>query len=325
MKMSVARVALVTSAVLLVIVGCSKKGNGPVQPKPFNEARLEFFSAQPLAGGFSYELWAKPPDSSLSAAADWIRLTRFNFNSSDDLLDSNGAVVSDRIVRNLPLDLDSVESLEVTIEQTSQHATVPSQTIYLRGRVPPNLDSVEIAELKFSDSSVNTAQGYCLLATPTDADTTDELSGVWFEMAQPPGPADSGLWIPPAPVGWLYAGWVSHHGVWLPTGKFRRTKGADLTNPYCSSEFSPPDYPGEDFLKNAPSGIGFTFPFALTIGDVVMVTLQPDPDPGTGPFGVVVLTTQFSSEPSPGSPITMYTASGTVPSGSVDIKRAGSY
>jgi len=324
MKTSLTRVALVTSAVLVVLLGCSKKGNGPVQPKPFNEVRLEFFSAQPLAGGFSYEMWAKPVDTSLSAAVDWTRLTRFNFNSSGAVLDSNGALVSGGIVRNLPVDLDAIDSLEITIEQTSAHSTIPSQTIYLQGRVPPNLDSARIAALEFSVPSINYADGFCYLGTPTDSDTSDDLSGVWFILRQPAGPSDSGLIIPPAPTGWMYAGWVSHHGVWLPTGKFRRATGADLANPYSSTLVAAPDFPGEDFLRNAPTGIDFTFPFALTVGDGVKVTLQPDPDPGTGPFGVTLLAYQFPSEPVPLSFLQMSNESeATKPSGTVTIYRAG--
>ena len=295
MKKSFARMKMALSAFLLVSAGCGEdKGNGPVEPEPFNEAVITFYMTSPLPAGFEFELWAKAVDTSLSLSTPvWVPLTRFNLNSSGGLLDSNGTAIAGNRVKNLPVDLDDYDSLQVTIEQTSSHVAVPSQQVFLRSSIPPDLTTSHLPRLVFPHS-FGQGTSYFMMFSPTDTDTADELSGLWFVYRYPPGDLDSGLTLPPAPVGWLYEGWVRHGASWLSTGRFRRSVGGDLNNPYCGVGVKPA-FPGEDFVQNAPPGVGFSFPFEVTAGDKVRVTLEPDLDSGTGTFGVDLLTYTFGS------------------------------
>jgi hypothetical protein len=158
------------------------------------------------------------------------------------------------------------------------------------------------------------------LITPTDSNTSNELSGVWFVGSDQPGTTVPGLNIPPAPSGWLYEGWVSHRNTWLSTGKFQQATGPDMANLH-SGPIAAPGFPGEDFLRNAPGGIDFTFPFELTVGDGIKVTMQPDPDPGATPFGVTVVSTQFTSAPVPHTLVSLAAALETIPTANVTITR----
>jgi hypothetical protein len=96
-----------------------------------------------------------------------------------------------------------------------------------------------------------------------------------------------------------------------------------LDNPYCGVG-TKPTFPGEDFVRNAPPGIGFSFPFEMTGGDKVRVTLEPDLDPGTGSFGVDLLTYTFAA---PIVPMTLtpleWSSMQDYPRATVDIQQAG--
>jgi hypothetical protein len=324
MKTSLARVMLIVAAALLLWAGCGKdKGNGPEKPKPYSEAVITVYVTSPLPAGYAFELWAKPADTALYAQTSvWQRVTRFNLDASGGLLDSNGALVAGNRVKNLPVDLDDYDSLQITIERTDDDHTTPSQTVYLHGRIPPNLDSAHVPRLEFP-SPIGQSSNYFMMLTPTDSDTSDELSGVWFIFRDQPGPSDSGLFIPPAPAGWLYEGWVHHSDAWLSTGKFRRAAGSDMENPYCGAG-TRPQFPGEDFLQNAPAGLGFTFPFELTAGDVVQVTLEPDPDPSADPFRVTLLSDTLSGQIAPATLTGMTMAPREAdPAATLDIRQAG--
>ena len=93
-----------------------------------------------------------------------------------------------------------------------------------------------------------------------------------------------------------------------------------MANPYSGPETAP-GFPGEDFLRNAPGGIDFTFPFELTVEDGIKVTMQPDPDPGATPFGVTVVSTQFTSAPVPHTLVSLAAAPETIPTANVTIAR----
>ena len=323
MKSSIARVVLLVSAGLLVWAGCGKdKGNGPPEPKPYNQVFVEFFANPPfLTGSFQYEMWGKPIDTSLAAVTPaWKRLLRFNVDASGQLLDSNGAVTSTTI-RNLPANLDDYDSIAITIERTDDNHTTPSQTIYLFGRIPPNLDSARIVELE-SPVPLSSAGGFCNLMTPTDSDTSNDLSGVWFVASDQPTPADSGLNIAPAPAGWRYEGWILHQDTWLSTGKFTRASGPDAANPYSAATLPAPAFPGEDFLLHAPTGINFTFPFAFGIGDRIVVTLEPEPDPAAGPFGITVVAVQFGGQPVPHTLVPLAGVPASIPGAFLTVKRS---
>ncbi len=322
MKKSLARVAILVSLGALIWAGCSKKGSEPEPPKPFNQVVVNIYQSHPLPVGFAFKLWAKAADTGLAAVEQpWVPLTRFNINATGNLLDSNGAAITDNAVKNLPVNLDDYDSLEITIERLSSMVSVPSAVVLLHGNIPADLTNLHLPKLEFPHT-FGEGQSAFMILSPTDTDTSDELSGVWFISRDPAQADDSGLTLPPAPTGWIYEGWIRHLGSNLSTGRFQDPIGIDLDNPYCGPGAKPP-FPGEDFLQNAPSGLGFTFPLTLARGDIISVALEPDYSPGLGGFGVTLLTTTLSGSIVP-STLTLldWTATDSYPSAILDIKRS---
>ncbi len=127
------------------------------------------------------------------------------------------------------------------------------------------------------------AAGTFLLATPTDGNNTNELSGIWF--LEVPGPNPS-LVLPQLPPGWVYEGWAVIDGVPVTSGTFLQATGFDDFDGFSGDQGGPP-FPGEDYLKNAPPGL--TFPTDLT-GATVVVSVEPSPDDSPAPFAIKPLT-----------------------------------
>jgi hypothetical protein len=102
---------------------------------------------------------------------------------------------------------------------------------------------------------------------------------VWFLSLASGAPA-AGLTLPTLPAGWMYEGWAVVNGRPLTTGRFLNARAADNAAPYSGPLAGPP-FPGEDYLRNAPTGV--TFPLDLR-GATVAITVEPEPDDGPGPF-----------------------------------------
>src|SRR3990172_3631116 len=132
----------------------------------------------------------------------------------------------------------------------------PSGIIVLAGAPKAN----QTAKLRFP-VKFGTASGSFILATPTDADGSNETAGVWFlDPAAGPGPA---LSLPTLPAGWIYEGWGVGQGTPLSTGRFMSATGADDSAVFSGPLAGPP-LPGGDFLANLPAGI--TPPVGLADG-----------------------------------------------------------
>jgi hypothetical protein len=174
----------------------------------------------------------------------------------------------------------------VTIESGSGSSEVPSATTYLEIKIPDSLGNFveRISPVVFAESLSVRKTHFYLLATPTDAVPENDSSGVWFLRRI--DPAEQGLDLGEAPVGWLYEGWVRHANTWLSTGKFSDPGLGDDFDDY-SGGVSPPDFPGEDFLDRPPPNL--EFPWILTEGDSIAVTFEPDPDPDEAPFDIKLL------------------------------------
>ena len=124
--------------------------------------------------------------------------------------------------------------------------------------------------------------------TPTDSDTSNDLSGVWFTSGDL-NPSLFGLPLPPA--GWVYEGWAIHSGVPLSTGRFTDYTMPDDGNPFIADELPAPSAPGEDFLQSDSLVYGFSLPIEFGDGDDVAVTVEPDAEwdaPGPFPYKIYV-------------------------------------
>ncbi|WP_178988231.1 anti-sigma factor [Winogradskyella schleiferi] len=127
------------------------------------------------------------------------------------------------------------------------------------------------------------ASGTYILATPTDADDTNEDSGVWF-LDNTSGTPMTGLNLPTLTDGWKYEGWAVLNGTPISTGTFIDPASADenaSTSIFKGDAGNGPEYPGEDYLQNAPAGM--TFPTDLR-GATIVISVEPSPDNSPMPF-----------------------------------------
>ncbi|MDP3989273.1 MAG: anti-sigma factor [bacterium] len=234
-------------AVLLVVVIGWYWATGTTTTIAFEEINLEELSMG------HYEGWAVFGDEKVSIGT---------FNANDEL-----SFTSKR-------DLASADKIVVTIEPEGDTDDIPSDIVVLSG------DMVDgVAELSFPVDLRNSTGGY-ILATPSDGTFNNETSGVWF--LRTPEPLTASLILPTLPRGWVYEGWVMHKGLPLSSGRFSDVAMADDFNGYSGS-FPTPNFPGEDYLVNAPDGI--EFPINIADGSSkIVVSIEPDID-GQDPTG----------------------------------------
>ena len=150
----------------------------------------------------------------------------------------------------------------------------------------------------------STVAGTFILATPTDADDTNEESGVWF-LDNASGSAVTGLNLPVLSDGWKYEGWAVINGTPISTGTFTDASMADdnaATSVFKGDTGNGPGYPGEDYLQNAPAG--FTFPTDLR-GTTIVVSVEPSPDNSAAPFTLKPLAQMVAADAAVHTSITM--------------------
>ena len=218
-----------------------------------------------LANGVHYENWALIDGTPISAG---------KFNIEDGaIVDIDGGAIE-----SFPVpDLDTASTIIVTIEPAGDTDAVPSDTKFVAGDVVDGSAELSIAHPAALGTDFADALGTVLLATPTNGDDNDELSGIWF--IELPGPTAS-LQLPVLPAGWNYEGWAVIDGVPVTTGTFLDATAPDDAAPFSGPEDGPP-FPGEDFLVNAPENV--TFPTDLS-GATIVVSVEPDPDDSPEPF-----------------------------------------
>jgi hypothetical protein len=205
--------------------------------------------------------------------------------------DQNGSI---SFSSELPFQsLQRAELFYLTIEKknvANDSALVPSTRKILSGSF-----SFAAANLFVSDnaSSFENIDGLFSLATPTNGLNTDELSGVWFIDSSSTNPVSGLKKLPELYSGWIYEGWVFINGQFISTGRFSDPTKADLFSNYGGSE-SGFNFPGEDLLTSAPSGL--TFPTNLSNAKVyVSIEYKDGRTNGTSPFIVVLEGTVPSS------------------------------
>jgi len=176
-------------------------------------------------------------------------------------------------------DLEVATAFILTIEPSPDSDPAPSDVHILAGDFTGNSSSLTVDHGAALGTDFTSSTGGYILATPTDTDDTNELSGVWF-LDNRSGSAAAALDLPSLPAGWAYEGWAVIDGSPISTGTFTSASGADASGIF-SGENSGPPYPGEDFLRNAPSGL--TFPTNLQSGTIV-VSVEPVPDNSPAPF-----------------------------------------
>ena len=182
----------------------------------------------------------------------------------------------------LDRDLREADMFVITIEPEGDANTEPSNVIVLEGEVTESNTVALSFPIDLAD-----VNGSYILATPTNGNNSNETSGIWF--VQFPPPLSASLNLPELPSGWVYEGWGIHNGIALSTGRFSDVAAADDFDDFNGTVTPGPNFPGEDFIQNAPSGI--SFPIDLADGNsLVVVSVEPDingVDPtGSTPFAV---------------------------------------
>ena len=180
-------------------------------------------------------------------------------------------------------DLQKATTFVLSIEpagETGAAALAPAKTKILAGDFSGNSASVSSKGIVGDFSA---SWGKYILATPTDADDTNEASGVWFLDNSGAAPV-AGLGLPTLTEGWKYEGWVVLNGAPVSTGTFTAVDVADdnaATSPYKGLVGNGPGFPGEDYVIGTAAGVNF--PTDLK-GATVVISVEPSPDNSAAPF-----------------------------------------
>lgn len=175
--------------------------------------------------------------------------------------------------------LKDATAFVLTIEPYPDNNPGPSDQHLLGGNFNDGTAGLSISHPAALNTNFGTASGNFVLATPTTASTSDELSGIWFINISSGSPA-AGLQLPALPTGWRYEGWALVNGQPVSTGVFMNGNMADNFSGFSGMNPGPP-FPGEDFIINAPAGLNF--PTNLS-GGAGVISVEPYPDNSPAPF-----------------------------------------
>lgn len=212
-------------------------------------------------------------------------------------------------------ELDSFRFLLVTIE--NEDVPEPTGSTLLQARY--EFRDTTTLSVPFASTYQNLQQGFFMLAAPSSSQS-QHSSGLWFiqrtdsQLDNPPLPQNlfPGLILSLPPRGWVYNGWVlvdRRNNLWLPTGRFRAINSLDDSNPHLENTQRAYAFPGEDFLRNAPTGVSFPLNLPSTGDMEVVVSLEPEnyslPRPYFHLYRSQILrtTTPLQNQPLPFTPV----------------------
>ena len=225
---------------------------------------LNILNLEDVGDSFVYENWLIVDGSPVAAGT-------FSVNSEGALSETKFLIAAKT--------LDNATEYVLTIEPNPDSDPTPSKVHVLAGDFVSDNAEVFVSHPKALGTNFSTAVGNYILATPTDGDNSNnETSGVWW-LDNSNATEELGLTLPELPEGWGYEGWAVIDGTPVSTGKFTSVSGADSTMLF-SGTTSGPQFPGEDFLMNAPEGL--TFPLDLS-GKTVVISVEPNPDTSPAP------------------------------------------
>ena len=248
---------------LTTIVSCSVDDDPPVVITD-KTLTLNINELEDVGENFIYENWLIVNGSPVSAG-------KFSVNTE--------GVLSKTLFTIPSTVLDNATQYVLTVEPDQDTDPTPSKVHVLAGGFISNSAEVSIEHSAALGTNFSTAAGNYILATPTDGNSSNnETSGVWW-LDNSSGTEEVGLTLPELPEGWEYEGWAVIDGTPVSTGKFTSVSGADSTKDF-SGTTSGPQFPGEDFLMNAPEGL--TFPLDLS-GKTVVISVEPNPDTSPDP------------------------------------------
>lgn len=291
-------IGIIAAAALAVGLLVTPAAASPSRPYRVD---LDVAGLSPLTGAF-YEVWIVAGETKTSAGS-------FNVDAEGDLVDGFGHPAAFFSPRNPK----SADAIVVTIEPLPDDDLGPSGIVILAGS--PKKRSAKLA----FPVSFDSASGSFILATPTDADTSNETSGVWFlDPATGPGPS---LSLPTLPDGWVYEGWGVSQGTPMSTGRFMSATGADDAATFSGPLAGPP-FPGEDFVASLPAGV--TAPVDLANGSsMVVLSVEPylngvDPT-GPAPFSIKPFITMIAAGQAAHTSVALGLDTSSVPTGTASF------
>ncbi len=243
--------------VSIVFVGCSDDDDNT--PAASNiTLNIEGFEA--LGDNFDYEGWLIVDGNPVSTGV---------FD-----VDANGEL-SETVFEVSAADKDAATMFVVSIEPVPDNDPAPAPTKYVSGAFNGNTASIGTGTI---GAGFESSTGKYIIAAPTGTMAPEEeFSGIWF-LDNSGTDAVAGLDLPSLNPGWKYEGWVVIDGTPVTTGTFTNVNSADEASPFSDGG---PNYPGEDFLMNAPTGLAF--PTDLR-GQTVVISIEPSPDNSPAPF-----------------------------------------
>lgn len=279
----------------IAFISCNDNDNELEQDTAASELSLNLEGLQDLGSDFSYEGWLIVNGSPVTTGV-------FNVNSEGELSQSKFEVD--------PITLSSATKFVLSIEPANDLDPAPSDTKYLSGDF--NGNSAEISSNIIADFSE--IEGAFVLATPSDdsENASNNENGIWW--FKPGEPSMAGLNLPDLPAGWKYEGWIVSDGIPLSTGIFTDVSAADASSVFSGSDGTP-NYPGEDFITNAPEGLNF--PLDLR-SKTAVISIEPYPDNNSSPFTLKPLVATINNDTAPTTQTMTNNVLGSFPTGSVN-------
>ncbi|MGV1012329.1 MAG: hypothetical protein ACOYBS_07760 [Flavobacterium sp.] len=261
-------IGLKVIALSIIMTSCN---NDDESNNASSNLNLNILKLEDLGSNYRYEGWIMVNGNPISTGT-------FTVNSAGVMSQSNFAVAK--------VNLDLAAKFILTIEPYPDTNAAPSNTKILAGDFSSNTATLSIGASEALGTTFSAATGKYVLATPSDGMNNNEKSGIWFLGSLPP---TAGLSLPTLPTGWKYEGWVVVNNIPVSTGTFTDIAAADSFSGYSGS-MGVPQFPGEDFILNAPTGL--TFPTDLSNGKAV-ISVEPYPDNSPKPFLLKPLTTDI--------------------------------
>lgn len=304
------------TACLLILLAGSLSACDTGDPDATGEDELRTLylalnSVQPLPATYHYEGWAFVIEDNTTVGRS---TGKFNVDTESNLVDLGGAIIGGNLFTT-DFDLSTALRFTITIEPPGDTDDTPSETRILGGTIQDHHAALTASDEHGLDYRLSQAAGTYILSTPTDGPNTNELSGLWF-INLTGGPPGRGLRVQFPVPGWKYQGWVLIDGIPVTTGIITGLSDSDDSSLY-HGPLPGYNYPGEDFISNAPPGL--TFPGTIA-GAHVLVTLEPSPDPDPERSPLVILRGTVPGEPQSDTTYNLENNLAAFPTGSVRIR-----
>ena len=189
-------------------------------------------------------------------------LSVFFVNESGVVVDENGMPIDTFTTDEVAM--RTLQGILVTIEANPASES-PGGMQVISGTF---IDRVADLTVPIS-SGITSATGTLRVFTPTDGPDTNENSGIWMVDAA----GEPSLNMPDTTAALQYETFIEIGGQNLNLGRFDVVDKADDSCRFCAgiAEFSQPERPGDDLLKNPPAGL--VFPIDIS-GAIVRISLE---------------------------------------------------